>query len=86
MRKQYNIILLQFFYEQLIHSQHERDLMQAQMAGILSMDERSYVNLDYGESGCSCLTLVCFLVYCCDDPKTFLSSCALPSSRGDDVA
>jgi DNA-binding XRE family transcriptional regulator len=72
MRKQYTSILKQFFYEQLIHTREERRLTQAQMARLLEMDERSYVDLDHGKSGCSSLTLVRFLIYCYDDPKTFL--------------
>ena len=43
------------------------------MAKLLAMDERSYVYLDHGKTGCSSLTLVRFLIYCCDDPALFLS-------------
>ena len=87
MRKQYTGILKQFFYEQLIHTREERRLTQAQMAKLLEMDERSYVNLDHGKSGCSSLTLARFLIYCCDDPKTFLEQLRFAfEQEADDAA
>ena len=86
MRKQYNIILRRFFYEQLIHSRHERALTQAQMAGILSMDERSYVYLDHGKNSCSSLTLVLYLIYVCNDPLVFLESLRVAFEGTDHAA
>lgn len=46
---------------------------QSQMASLLIMDERSYVDLDHGKSCCSALTLALFLIYCCNDPVSFLN-------------
>ena len=42
------------------------------MANQLIMDDRSYINLDHGKSGCSALTLALYLIYCSDDPVKFL--------------
>ncbi|MBQ8603565.1 MAG: hypothetical protein IJ410_01800 [Oscillospiraceae bacterium] len=42
------------------------------MAEILMMDVRSYVELDHGCSSCSALTLCLFLIYCCEEPYSFL--------------
>ena len=47
---------------------------QAQMATVLFMDDRSYVELDHGHSCCSALTLALYLIYCCNDPIAFLDS------------
>ena len=87
MREQYNRILRQFFYERLIRVRYERHLTQAQMAGILAMEERSYVELDHGKNCCSSLTLVRFLIYCCDDPVAFLKDLRAAFEReADNVA
>ena len=47
---------------------------QSQMADLLIMDDRSYAELDHGNSCCSALTLVLYLIYCCDDPLAFLDA------------
>ena len=47
---------------------------QSQMADLLVMDDRSYAELDHGNSCCSALTLVLYLIYCCDDPLAFLDT------------
>lgn len=44
------------------------------MATLLIMDDRSYADLDHGNSCCSALTLVLYLIYCCDDPMAFLEN------------
>lgn len=72
MRKIYLRVLKKFFYHQLIHTRASMKLTQAQMARLLAMDDRSYVELDHGNSGCSALTLALFLIYCCKDPAAFL--------------
>lgn len=72
MRKRQTQILKQYFYEHLIHTRYEQMMTQAQMARQLCMDERSYVELDHGKTGCSSLTLALFLIYVCDDPIAFL--------------
>lgn len=47
---------------------------QSQMAALLVMDDRSYSELDHGKSCCSALTLILYLIYCCDNPLAFLES------------
>lgn len=42
------------------------------MAEQLIMDERSFINLDHGKSGCSALTLALYLIYYCEEPKEYL--------------
>ena len=86
MRKRNAQIFKQFFYKQLIHTRYENRMTQTQMAWKLGMDPRSYVNLDHGKSGCSGLTLALFLIYVCDDPKTFLENLRIALEGEDHVA
>ena len=85
MRKRNEQILKQFFYEQLIQTRYEKRMTQTQMAGRLSMDPRSYVELDQGKSSCSALTLALFLIYVCKDSDTFLEKLRI-ALEGDDHA
>lgn len=73
MRKTYLEILKKVFYEQLIMERNERRLTQCEMADRLSMDPRSYIDLDHGKSGCSALTLALFLIYSCSNVDGFLA-------------
>ena len=47
-------------------------LTQAEMTEKLSMDDRSYIDLDHGKTCCSAVTLALFLVYVCEDVHEFL--------------
>ena len=72
MRKQCEQILKNLFHETLVHTRYQVELTQEQMAAILMMDVRSYVELDHGKSGCSALTLALYLIYICSAPLEFL--------------
>lgn len=72
MRKHYHAILKNRFHNFLVHTREDLQLTQSQMANILSMDYRSYAELDHGKSCCSALTLVLYLIYCCPAPQIFL--------------
>ena len=72
MRNIYRNILKQQFYKSLRHARAISGLTQAEMAERLAMDERSYSYIEHGESSCSAVTLVLFLIYVCDDPAKFL--------------
>ena len=72
MRKTYRDILKKQFRIHLVHSRTANGLTQSQMAEILSMDDRSYIDLDHGKTCCSAVTLALFLVYVCEDVHTFL--------------
>ncbi len=75
-REHHTEALKTFFRERVTAFRREgtdgKKMTQAQMARILAMDERSYVDLEHGVSGCSALTLALFLIYCCGDPVEFL--------------
>ena len=73
MRKLCENILKRYFYKHLIRTRDDLAWTQAKMAKTLAMDERSYIDLDHGKSSCSALTLILFLIYCCDDPVKFLN-------------
>ena len=74
MRRQYQAILKENFYNSLVSTREALGLTQKKMAQILAMDDRSYSDLDHGISCCSALTFARFLIYCCDDPIMFLVS------------
>lgn len=73
MRKQYQAILRKVFNEELIHVRNDLSLTQEEMASLLSMDPRSYIELDHGKSGCSAVTLSLFLTVVAKEPEDFLS-------------
>ena len=73
MRKLYVNILKKYFHANIIRSRNDLEYTQSQMASLLIMDERSYVDLDHGKTCCSALTLALFLIYCCNDPLAFLN-------------
>lgn len=84
MRKRYQYILKQFFHSQLLHTRSDMGLTQSQMADLLEMDERSYIELEHGKSACSAVTLVLFLTHCCPDPAEFLRSLGRELSAEDE--
>ena len=73
MRTQFETILKKLFYEHQTKTRAEMRLTQAQMAKLLKMELRSYSDLDQCKTSCSALTLACYLIYCCEDPISFLS-------------
>lgn len=73
MRKFCKELLKKFFHQHLVRTRDKLAWTQAEMAKILEMDERSFIDLDHGKNGCSGLTLALYLTYCCDDPVKFLN-------------
>lgn len=73
MRKVYLRVLRKFFYTRLVETRALQGLTQAEMAELLVMDSRSFIDLDHGKTCCSALTLALFLIYCCPDPIAFLA-------------
>lgn len=72
MRRIYHNVLKHQFYIRLVHIRTVKGITQAEMAEKLSMDDRSYIDLDHGKSCCSAVTLALFLVYVCDDVLGFV--------------
>lgn len=72
MRSYYEEILKHYFYHDLIHTRMDMHLTQPQMADLLKMGVRAYIDLDHGKHGCSGLTLARYLVYCSPNPMAFL--------------
>lgn len=86
MRKQYHKILKSCFHSSLVHTREAMELTQSQMAGILAMDDRSYISLDHGKNCCSAVTLALFLIYCCRDPVKFLEELRNAIEKGNNNA
>ena len=73
MRNRYKQILKAFFHHKLFRTRVDvLDITQEEMAHLLALSSRSYVDLDHGRRCCSAVTLALFLVYVCNDPAEFL--------------
>ena len=72
MREDYQRILKSTFHKYLLQASSKPHMTHARMANMLAMGERSYVELDHGNSCCGALTLVRFQLYCCEDLEAFL--------------
>ena len=60
-----------FLMERLTQVRFEKKLTQAKFAELLMLDTRSYAAIEKGEYGCCALTLVMYLLFCCDDIDGF---------------
>lgn len=72
MRNTYRILIGKYFCQTAFEYRTRHDLTQAKMAEKLCMDERSYIDLEHGKSGCSMVTLVLYLVFECPDVNAFV--------------
>ena len=73
MRNRYKQILKAFFHHKLFRTRVDvLDITQEEMAPLLAMSCRSYVDLEHGTTSCSAVTLALFLVYVCSNPTEFL--------------
>lgn len=80
MRDKLQTIFEHFFYEQLIifirttEKKTQKKLTQENIAERLEMSLRSYSDIYLRKTCCSALTLVLFLLYCCDNASDFLNN------------
>lgn len=81
MRTQCEIILKELFYEELIKIRNEQQLTQEDMAELLMMDVRSFIDLDHGCTCCGAVTLCLFLIYCHNSPGDFLNKFKITLER-----
>lgn len=72
LRKAYIAVLKRYFCRRLKSARVSHHLTQSEMADILQIDIRSYIDLEHGNSCCSGLTLALFLIYCSHDSDMFL--------------
>lgn len=72
MRKLYRGVLKHYFSTNLYRTRMSLGYTQAEMAVILAMDDRSYIDLDHGKTCCSAVTLALYLTYCCKEPAQFI--------------
>ena len=71
MRKTYKIILKGYFTQCLVQQRAKLCLTQSEMAELLAMDDRSYIDLDHGKSCCGAVTLALYIAFVCDDIQQF---------------
>ncbi len=83
MRKHIQNRIKEFFRFALLQCREKNSFSQEEMAHRLAMATRSYIGLEHGESSCSAVTFILFLLYLCPDPTTFLKELrqALDSDR-----
>ena len=67
LRQQYLSRLRRFFPREIGKYRIRMHLTQERLAEKLCMSARSYIQLEHGEIGCSCLTVVLFLLLLTDD-------------------
>lgn len=89
-REQYKALLKKTFHDRLIKTRAKLKITQAKMAELLFVDDRSYYELEKGKSSCCALTLVFFLIYCCEskDREEFFEELkqAFEEAEGDFIA
>ena len=71
MRKQLRKILKEHFSDSVLHKRDELGITQEQMASLLSMECRSYADLESGKRCCGTLTLIIYVFFVCND-RVFL--------------
>ena len=84
MRKRYYDILREITHKHIINFKIARRFTNAKMAELLFMDDRSYIDLDHGKTGCSALTIVMFLINCCPDANEFIDELRAAFKKEDD--
>lgn len=73
MRDHYTEALKDLFRHELYRMRvNVLNITQEDMAQLLAMSCRSYVDLEHGKTNCGALTLALFLVYACENPTAFL--------------
>ena len=86
MRKHIQNRLKEFFRIALLQYREENRLSQEEMAHRLAMVTRSYIGLEHGESCCSAVTFILFLLYVCPEPILFLNKLRQAMEAGWEAA
>lgn len=74
MNSDYREALKMTVQEQMSRTQILLGYSHREMARRLHITLRTYDAIDEGSHGCSCMTLLMFLVYCCPDPAAFVAA------------
>lgn len=82
MKKRYAAVFKKLLCERLFQRRKALGISQEEMAHKLGVSGRTYVDIEYGLTGCNGLTLVMFLLFVCDEPMKFLDDlrCAFKES------
>lgn len=86
MRNRIQSVLKNYFCSCLILNRKSLGISQEEMAHRLSMATRSYIDLEHGDTCCSAVTLVLYLIYICPEPTTFLDELLCAVERIREVA
>lgn len=73
MRKIYSVIMKEVTYKNLTAYKTKSKCTIARLAEVLSIDPRSCSDLCRGKSTFSALSLIRYLIYCCDDVDALLA-------------
>lgn len=73
MRKIYSAIMKEVTYKNLTAYKTKNKCTIAKLAEILSIDPRSCSDICRGKSAFSALSLIRYLIYCCDDVDALLA-------------
>lgn len=72
MRKHDHEIMKSYFGTELVATRNTSGMTQSQMAELLKMGNRSYIDLDHGKTYCGVITIMLFLLYVCVSLLDFL--------------
>lgn len=75
-RLNYHDLLKTFLHNRFVEARTTYGLTLAEMATILHMDPRSYIDLDHGKNLCGTLTFVFYLINFCNNPEQLIKDIA----------
>ena len=85
MRNEMEAVLKEMFRELALKTRYERGLTQNEMSKALVMSERSYEDIERGQSGCGTLTIVLLLMKI-DNPTFFLDDLKIKLEKAYEMA
>ena len=85
MRNKMEAVLKEAFRELALKTRYERGLTQSKMSRALVMSDRSYEDIERGQSGCGALTIVLLLMEI-DNPIFFLDDLRIKLEKAYETA
>ena len=70
-----------FLSERFLLTRNDLQLSQLEFANDLSIDRRSYIDIEHRKNLCCAITLLAFLCYHCDDVDSLLNDCRIILDR-----
>lgn len=75
-RQNYRKLLKDFLHNHFVKTRANLGLTLEEMAEILHMDPRSYIDLDHGKNLCGTITFVFYLINLCNNPEQLIKDIA----------